>query len=273
MVKARSTQDTEVSLFPFMSILVCVIGILMLMITAIALGQIGKDNVSEEEVAEQAQRVNEYAQIQKQIRSDASLVADLKQSADSTTKKKQQLEAALEELANLKQLRKQADDLAKTMDEELARSQAEADRLREEIQQTEAEIQDTDTSVKKLKSELDERKKPPEEADVIIQPSGSGAQWKPTFVECAASSVVLFDGPEPKRVPRSKLSKSEDFARLLDRIRNQDDATMIFLIRPDGIGTYNAARHIARTQYVRNGKLAIATQGKIDLSRYQNSSP
>ena len=47
MAKARAKND-DVSLFPFMSILVCVIGILMLMITAIVLGQIGKDRNSAE---------------------------------------------------------------------------------------------------------------------------------------------------------------------------------------------------------------------------------
>ena len=44
---------------------------------------------------------------------------------------------------------------------------------------------------------------------------------------------------------------------------------MIFLVRPDGVGSYNLARSLARSSYVTNGKLAIAGQGKLDLSKFQ----
>jgi hypothetical protein len=47
---------------------------------------------------------------------------------------------------------------------------------------------------------------------------------------------------------------------------------MVFLIRPDGVNTYNVARDIARQHYVKNGKLAVGGQGEIDLSRFYRKS-
>ncbi|MFV1965891.1 MAG: hypothetical protein ACC628_10740 [Pirellulaceae bacterium] len=273
MAKARSTKDNEVSLFPFMSILVCVIGILMLMITAIVLGQIGKDKVNPEEMAQQAEFVNEYDNLQKSIRESTKMAASLQSQVDDTTQKKDQLAKAEAELARLQKRRKEAEGQAAARDETLARKQAEADRLKAEIKATEQEIHVVEASVKELEAELADRKKPPEEAQVIIQPSGTGANLRPTFVECAASSIVLFEEEKPTRVPRSKLSQSEDFIRVLDQVRSQGNATLIFLVRPDGITTYNTARNYARSHYVRNGKLAIASQGQIDLSRYKNLNP
>jgi hypothetical protein len=49
---AKQNIDDAVSLFPFLSILACVIGILILMITAVALGQIGKDKAPVEDAAD-----------------------------------------------------------------------------------------------------------------------------------------------------------------------------------------------------------------------------
>jgi hypothetical protein len=43
----------------------------------------------------------------------------------------------------------------------------------------------------------------------------------------------------------------------------------VFLIRPDGVDSYNHVRNVARARYVTNGKLAIGGQGKLDLTLFQ----
>jgi hypothetical protein len=270
VAKARDANDNEVSLFPFMSILVCVIGILMLMITAIVLGQIGKDNLSPEQAENQIEMVNDYEELQESIRSRREMIANLELQVGDSTQTKEKLQKAKEELARLREQLNKVEAQAAVRDEKLAQSQAEAARLKKEIQTAEDEIQVVDTSVEELEDELADREKPPEEAQVVIQPSGTGANLRPAFVECAASSVVLFEGENQVRVPRSKLAESEDFIRVLDKVKSHENGMLIFLVRPDGIGTYNTARNYARSQYVRNGKLVIASQGQIDLSRYQN---
>ena len=56
--------------------------------------------------------------------------------------------------------------------------------------------------------------------------------------------------------------------KLLDRVADNDKATIIFLVRDDGLATYELASRIARSRYARNGKLPVIGQGRIDLSLF-----
>jgi len=273
----RRRPPEEVSLFPFMSILACVIGILMLMITAMALGQIGKDEVQAADPQEQArqeqlaaERIANFKALQQQMQADKGEMERLYNLVTNSDALQQELRETEDELAKLAAQRKAAAAQARSPDSELARQQTEADRLAQTIKRLEQELAQANQNVKSLNEQLADRKKPPEAPQVVIQPSGSGKNLKQFFVECAASSVVLLVGDQPQRIPRGKLTQSPEFGKLLAEVKANTAASMIFLVRPDGIGTFNTARNIARSQYVKNGKLAIASQGKIDLSRYQN---
>ena len=54
MGRRRKSDAESVSLFPFLSILACVIGVLTLMITALALGQMDTEEVADLNVLETA---------------------------------------------------------------------------------------------------------------------------------------------------------------------------------------------------------------------------
>ena len=92
------------------------------------------------------------------------------------------------------------------------------------------------------------------------------------FVECAQASLVFREGDEEIRIPIAQAGSSKEFAALLSKVKAEPDGTVIFLVRPDGVATYNTARGIARSRHVLNGKLAIAGQGKIDLSMFKDQS-
>ena len=137
------------------------------------------------------------------------------------------------------------------------------------IKQEEARLKELQQQQAQLRAELAERKQPPPEAEVKIQPSGTGYDLNPVFVECAAGSIVLHDGPEPKRIPRGEITTHPAFQKLLEKVKQDKKGTLVFLVRPDAVATYNAARNFARSNYVKNGKLAVAGQGKLDLSLFQ----
>ena len=103
---------------------------------------------------------------------------------------------------------------------------------------------------------------------MIIQPGGSGVDLKPTFVECAASGIVVYEGETPRRVLRADLGSDEGFLALLDRVAADSKATVIFLVHDDALSTYYAARSLARSHFARNGKLPVIGHGKIDLSMF-----
>ncbi len=261
----RRKPKLSISLFPFLSILACVIGVLTLMITAMALGQMDNDSIAS---------LFEFEQIRAKIEEAKDLIrrlqAELARQSDHADANQQELADARIELDRL--LRRK-EELLKEPDEppEVDIDIPEVDPVAHEqrLAKMREELAEQETRKKELLAELNKRDKPPEEAAVVIQPGGSGQNLKPTFVECTASDLVIYDGPEPVRVRRADVAQNEDFLNLTKRVAGQSDATIIFLVRDDGLGTYYTARDVARDNFARNGKLPVIGHGKIDLSQFE----
>lgn len=272
----KPNVEDSVSLFPFLSILACVIGILVLMITAIALSQIGRDHpaasadaaAAQQAAAEAQLRVAQYRAARQSIQADRERLAVLQKKDEQQAGLRARLEQLRRQVAALESQAQTATDAHRRAQEELRQQQAAVARVNLQIADLERQLQPLREQQAKLRAELAQRQTPPAEAQVRVQPSGSGTDLNPTFVECAGASVVLHDGPEPVRIPTAQLSGHAQYLKLLEQVKQTDKGTLIFLVRPDGVGTYNTARHLARSNYVSNGKLAIAGQGKLDLSRY-----
>jgi len=265
MARRRRKRKTEVSLFPFLSILACVIGTLTLMITALALGQMDTDEVASGLKLDHLQR-----QIRKAERLIEQIKAKILEAEAGTDETKKQLAQAIAELKRLERIRNsllEQDDKEEKPEIDLPVIDEEAHKKR--LAQIEEEIQTQEELKKELLVKLKELGRPPEEAEVIIQPGGSGVDLVPTFVECTALDVVILERDPPKRVSRADLKTDEDFLALLDRIAKDPKATVIFLVRDDALTTYYAARAVARSRYARNGKLPVIGHGKIDLSFFE----
>ena len=263
MARRRRKQGVKVSLFPFLSILACVIGTLTLMITALALGQMDTDEMASELKLDYLKR--KIAQSRADIKRLEEELAKVESGADDLMK---QLADAQVEYERLKRLRDSLlDQTDKEEKPEIDVPVVDAEKHKKRIAQMEEELKTQDERKKELADELKERGKPPEEAEVIIQPGGSGVDLEPTFVECAASGVVVYEG-EPWRVRRADLGTDEKFLALLDRVAAQPKGSVIFLVRDDALGTYYTARNLARSRYARNGKLPVIGHGKIDLSTF-----
>ena len=76
MAKRRSSEGGEVSLFPFLSILACLIGALVLMIVVLVMAQVGK---AEGRSAEEIKRAQDYIQMKKDIAEREKLDVALKE--------------------------------------------------------------------------------------------------------------------------------------------------------------------------------------------------
>lgn len=255
----RPKEKLAVSLFPFLSILACVIGTLTLMITALALGQMDNDTMANAEKYQKVQ--DELEKVNEAIERLKREIARIEGQADNLLK---QLADARMKLDQLKEEKKEPleEEDVEIPDFDPAKAEKRLETLQDELEQLE-EVK------KELLAELKKRKQPPEEAEVIIQPSGSGVDLKPTFVECTSSGIVIYEGAEPQRVRRADLASDETFLDLLKRVAAAPKATVIFLVREDALGTYYAARNVAYQNGARNGKLPVIGQGKIDLSLFE----
>lgn len=265
MARRRRKKKAEVSLFPFLSILACVIGTLTLLITALALGQMDTDEVASGLKLDHLQR--QIRKAERLIEQLKARILEVEAGADETRKQLAEAIAELKRLERIKQSLLEQDDSQKKPEIELPTVDEEAHKKR--LAQIDEEIQAEEELKKELLAKLKELGKPPEEAEVIIQPGGSGVDLVPTFVECAASDVVLCQSDPPKRVRRADLQTDQDFLALLDRVARDPKATVIFLVRDDGLSTYYAARAVARSRYARNGKLPVIGHGRIDLSVFE----
>jgi len=243
------------------------IGILVLLITAATLAQIGKtvEDAADAEAAKKAQnRIVQYRAVRKRLTTETREQQQLRELVEQAEAARQQLEQLQAEVARLEAQQK----VAQEQREKLPPLEAELKRLQERIEQAEPKLEDLQQQLAELRSLLANRKESGQ-SEIQILPSGSGYDLTPTFVECAASAVVLYDRPEPLRIPVGQLAASGAFASLLETVKQQPKGTLVFLVRPDGASTYQTARNIARRQYVTNGKLAVAGHGKIDLSMFQ----
>ncbi len=260
----RDRTAPSISLFPFLSVLACVIGTLTLMITALSLGQMDNDTVAS---AEEFERVKK--ELEAEEKRVESIEARMKRANAQANEEQQRL---IELRQKLQQLMQQQQKLKKAAEEAEVPDLPVVDekKHKEHVERLQEELKAVKEEIEKIRKELAEKKKPPEEAVVRIRPSGSGVGLKPTFVECTASAVVLFTGDKPTRVSRGSLSTAPEYLELLDSIAKRSDSTIVFLVRDDAIGTYRSAASVARSHYARNGKLPVIGHGKVDLSLFGN---
>ena len=239
MVRRRDDEDTDVSLFPFLSILACIIGTLTLMITALALGQMDTKPVADAEEFE-----NLVKQNKKILAQTETLKEQLRLAANNSTGKVQELAKSQTILAQLQQQLKKIEDENKDI-ETVAPEKVAID-YDAKLKQLQTEKNLLDEKVNALQSELTKRIDA-KEAVVQVRPGGTGVDFVPTFVECIESGIVVYtDEEEPHRVSRANIGSDVKFLKLLDEIAEDEQRVITLLLREDAVATYYRARDVAR---------------------------
>ena len=264
MARRRKSSAMQVSLFPFLSILACVIGTLTLMITALALGQMDEDEIRRIEAyyEQQVQRVARQEELTEQIAADREALARVEAGLAGAEAMGERVAKLTAQLRSIEARRKEA--LADQT--EAVRLQASAEQMKRRIDDLTRDLDRVRKEIAELQSELAKRKRPPPEAVVTIQPGGSGQGLDPSFVECRRREAVIHSGKTPKRIPGGDLKTDPALGALLGSVAGSRNGVVVFLVRSDGLDTYRQARDLARYARARNGKLPVIGQGRIDLS-------
>ncbi len=274
MARRRQVEEDDVSLFPFLSIIAAVIGVLTLMIAAVAL-----DQMNQEDVKETVQRAIEMEIVRGQIAESEGLVEKLKLQleaekakllVDASQRQLELVKSRAELDALIRQLQQAKEDLQTKQKVKIVIPEVpEAER------ETIADMQGQLAAIKErlaiLDRQLKERNKPPEESQVTVTPGGSGLRYKPIFVECAAGAIVLHTEKPPLRIRAAEIPANAKFVALMEKVANSPQHSMIFLLRSDGLGVYRAAKRLCDTNDVRNGKLPVVGNGRLDLSRFADA--
>lgn len=259
----RKQSEERVSLFPFMSILACLIGILTMMIAvSVAVNQ-RKEGMAQEDYeravenqrlkAETEKKKEEIAEIEKQ-NEQASQLAKLKEHAIV-------LRDTLDKL-------KKADP--GKGDEELQRMlemmQEETKLLRAEQPALEKRLAELEAEAKKLKEQ------PVPKESVKIKPGGIGTKMPRNlfFVECNSTGVVMRGREGDVTLSTGALKESVEYREFCAKVKEAQDSMVLFLVRKGGNDAYRWAAGLAESEFgVRNGKLPVPNEGEIDLSLFK----
>lgn len=216
MAKRRKKDDLKVSLFPFLSILACVLGILTLMITAIVIAQIDPEAVNEK--IEDA--LSEDQEFQQKLAAQRVEIEKLRQEVEQVRRSPAKpIDPARKDL--LLQQIKQTETQAK-----------QAEDLRKDIQETtkkrddaKAKVASVSTSLANAQDEWDQKKDPSKFATMVVKPSGSGAggELEPTFVECREEGIVAYgkDGKPAFKVKKAEIAKHQDLKNLVRQVARE----------------------------------------------------
>ncbi|WP_417748026.1 hypothetical protein [Rosistilla oblonga] len=264
MARRPRTNDDDISLFPFLSIVACVIGVLTMMIATLALAQTDSPDIAQIEEYETVQKKQKEAdesiqQLQRRISVSNSAALHLKES---------QQERKLTQ-AELEELLKETEELEKQLEEqkkmEVVIPQVNP-KDRETIGDMQTELSAVQEELAQLEAQLQKRKDVPTEGNVTVLPQGSGLSFTPHFVECAEGALVMHNLSPPKRIRTAEAAGDEDFKALMNKVLNGKDDSIVFLVRSDGLSTYRTLKGLCDANDLRNGKIPVVGKGRIDLS-------
>lgn len=270
MARRAKDSDNGVSLFPFMSILACLIGILTLMISVMMqVQQMKKSGRSEEEMDRATKNRSLMVQakkLEKEIAEKEKKVEKEKSTAAAMEKLKDRIVALTMEMEGIKK----AKDKSPT-DAEL---QKRVENMKKEVVAIRNERPPLSKRLQELQDELKKRKEAPKPKEsVVVQPRGvlDGGAEVIFFVECNSTGIVLMDAPGGKKqISTAAIKTSGVFAKYLDQVKKTEDAMVLFLIRKSGNDAFRWAAGTAEAKYkVVTGKLPIPNDGEIDLSLFK----
>lgn len=241
----------QISLFPFMSVLACTIGALIVVLAVISLAAVGASGAAAPSTGED-ERPDPVAQARRLAASAALAEAEALWRRVDREAAARGLEQGMSAASLLARLEGRRSRLERARElEALADQRARVQEEREEIE----------TTIDVLESRR-------ETLPILIDPTGLSRALEPFFVECDAEGVTAYRARDDLQyfIPREELEASVDFARYLRRVRAIPGSLLVLLIRPDGLATAAEARALARAQGVRVARLPLPGSGALDWS-------
>ena len=242
----REKRKQEVSLFPFLDILACVIGNLILIITAVVLEQ-----VDTKPMAEVVDREANLAKVAKQEQQIASLEKELKRlhAANRTAHSQlerieQQIEQAEDNLEAARNLLARVPKNIPRVDPALAKNKALLQKKKQEL----------DAAISKINADIEARKKTPERSIALLPALVTPFQAHsliPTsgmFIEVHKAGITIFPakqfwpGKTAKQVATQAIARDATLETIIQAAFKDANKIVVLLVRPDALDTYQTAK-------------------------------
>ncbi len=251
MARPRRTTENSVSLFPFLSILACVIGVLTLVITSLSVSQIAASR----ENADVA-RAEDYQTLESHLEEMRVEIADLAKNRKS--------------LMDKLKLEEEVTELQESM---TAVPTIEFPELEEKLKEIDTMIAEQTATKKELEEKKDELEKKIvafKKPTLLIQATGGTSNIKPLFVEARKEGLVIHSPSKSIPVKLADIAKNPQYKKLVDFTaeRSKLGQTIVFLIREDGLSSFYRGRDAALAGGATTAKLPLIGQGPVNLAAF-----
>lgn len=276
MAKRAKSSGGSVNLFPFLSILICIIGCLTLIIVVINLIAMNK---GEGKTPDEVERAREYMAVKQAQEKEREELDKLRQLIENLIQQNREILASRDKLVTLKKMLENQEEIDKSREELIAKHNI--------LQATNKKLVADETflqeEIKKKEEELSKRAEPPKPAALQVRPSGSSATTRPHFVEVSDRGLYIHRSlsKDPPVIPVASLNQNKDFIDFLNQIAAEPYNRLIFLVRgtPGAVKTLREASGVVAAfnrstgTDIIPGRLPLPGEGKIDLQlfgRYLN---
>ena len=263
MARERASAGPEISLFPFLSILACLIGALTILIVALSVSEILQGR-KDEAVA----RAEDYVALQTEI-------ADRKAESEEKEEELRRTNATVVELAKIQpridEVQAELEDLSKdaTRLPPLVRQMEEARKERDRIEDERKKVEAGLVGGRERLGELAKQagKGLPLR---ILSTSEYFRRVTPVFVEARKEGLVIHSPSQRVQVPRAAIGSNAKFKQAVDYVAAKENRIVVFLVRDDARTSFNQARDFARGKGAVTSKVPLLGGGDLDLKEFFN---
>jgi hypothetical protein len=257
MARIQTNNAPRVELFPFLSILACLSGTVVVMICILVMMQAIS---SKTKAARKNPLAEEMMKIQEQL-------AELRSVTDQMS--------IVEELDKRLILLREISQGQESTDAFLARLQKEIENMQIVIANLLNDKPRLQKEIAKLKEELAERRINPADLKPALRVQGGGSGFavgrKLFVVEANRDSIVVHKTKEDRfSVASPTIGADKDYNEFLADVATHKNHLVLFLVRTDAQGSYDRGAGWAQQQFkLATSKLPIPGQGKVDLSEFE----
>lgn len=268
MARRKPNTGANISLFPFLSILACLSGAVLVMISILSILQTTQAG---QRASVKNPMVREYMELQQQLKSEKARLEELTVLIERNESLQTQLRNLDQRIIKLQKLLEgagAADNISRELQKELELLVIQAEELQRDKPKIEAEIV-------ALRAELADRQKPATEQvpALRVQPSGSGfARGRRLYVvEAAKDAVIVHRSAKDKlRIAASTVGADKEYDTYLEKVAADRTALLLFLVRSDGYGAYERGAGWAEAKFqIPTTKMPIPGKGLVDLSVFE----
>lgn len=211
----KKKADLQISLFPFLSILACVIGILTLMITAIVIAQIDPEAVNEKietALEDDEEFQNKIADKKKELQKLKKEIQEIKENPKQKIDPKLKDQLAKEILALVKEGKKR----------QIENKQSKA--ILGEVVKVKSDLAKLMKNLEVAEDEWELMKDPEKFATMVIKQGGSGrgGDLEPTFIECHDRGIKVYDkNGQSFEVLTDQISKNAKLKSVIQKVARE----------------------------------------------------